>query len=172
MNEDHEGTFSIRVATPDDRLAVSSLFEASYPTLLRRHYLSSLLAVALPLLTRANPMLLACGTFFVAESEVGDVLGCGGWTRERSGKGDTASQLAHIRHFATDPRHTRHGIGRALYLACEGQARAAGINRFECYASLNAEAFYAALGFRRVQMIDLELASRTTLPAVWMTRSV
>lgn len=163
---------TVRTAVPADREAVSRLLESSYSVLLRRHYPKALLDAALPMLKRANPTLLDCGTFFVAESDEGATLGCGGWTRERPGKGNTAARLAHMRHFATDPGHTRRGIGRALYKACEDQARHAGIKRFECYASLNAEGFYAALGFERIEIIDLELADRATLPAVWMTRSI
>lgn len=165
-------TFRIRIAVPGDRPGISRLFESSYPTLLSGHYPELLLEAALPLLTRANPMLLACGTFFVAESDEGTALGCGGWTRERPGKGDISSQLAHMRHFATDPQHARRGVGRAVYEACEQQARNGGITRFECYASLNAEPFYAALGFERIETVDLRLGGQTALPAVWMTRSI
>lgn len=172
LTEGREERFAIRVATPDDHSAVSELFEASYSVLLQGHYQRAELEAALPLLTRANPMLLASGTFFVANSVQASVVGCGGWTRERPGKGDTDSRLAHIRHFAIDPGYTRRGIGRALYEACETQARRAGIERFECYASLNAEGFYVALGFERIETIDLELAGGKTLPAVWMTRSI
>lgn len=163
---------SIRIAVPENHRAVSRLFDASYSRLLRGYYPEPLLEAALPLLTRANPMLLACGTFFVAESDEGAVVGCGGWTRERPDKGDVASRLAHIRHFATDPDHARSGIGRAIYRACEEQARNEGIARFECYAGLNAEGFYAALGFERIETIDLRLGGDATLPAVWMTRQI
>lgn len=51
----------IRVATVGDDREVSTLLDASYSTLLRGHYKNELLIVALPLMTKANPHLLASG---------------------------------------------------------------------------------------------------------------
>ena len=72
-------TFWIRIATPTDSDAVSALLVASYSTLLAACYDSDMLASALPYLTKANPTLLACGTYYVVESESGNLVGCGGW---------------------------------------------------------------------------------------------
>lgn len=132
-------------------------------------YQRALLEQALPFMTRANPMLLAGGTFFVATSGE-DIVGCGGWSRERPGRGDTSPGLGHVRHFAVHPEYTGCGVGRYLYLACERQARSAGMDRFECYASLNAEGFYNRLGFERIEQIEVVLGNNATLPAVWMSR--
>jgi len=43
-------------------------------------YPAELLARAVPLMARANPALLRCGTYYLAQGPEGDVLGCGGWT--------------------------------------------------------------------------------------------
>jgi N-acetylglutamate synthase-like GNAT family acetyltransferase len=172
VNQASPRSHTIRTATPEDHSAVSRLFESSYSLLLRPCYNSPLLEAALPLMTRANPILLASGTFFVAEDTNGVIVGCGGWTRKRPGKGDVEPRLGHIRHFATHPDHSRRGIGRSIYDTCARQARTAGISRFECFASLNAVGFYAALGFEEIEDVDVELSDRIKLPGVLMRRSI
>jgi len=141
----------VRTATPADDALVSELLQASYPVLMRPSYEGDVLAAALPLMTRADPALLSSGTFYLVKIEDGRVVGCGGWTRERPGSGEVAPELAHIRYFAVHPERNRCGVGRAIYAKCEEKARSAGVRRFECCSSLNAEGFYAALGFRTVR---------------------
>ena len=151
---------------------MSGLLEASYPTLMPPGYDAAVLAAALPLMTRANPALLSSGTYFLAESVDGLTVGCGGWTRERPGSGEVAPDLAHIRHFATHPEWIGRGVGRALYSRCAREARAAGARRLECYASLNAEGFYAALGFKSLERIEVPMGAGATLPSLLMARSI
>ena len=164
--------FTLRIATPEDQSPVSDLLNASYPSLMPSSYEEDVLAAALPIMTRANPALLSAGTYYVAQTKGGLIVGCGGWTRERPGKGDVAPALGHIRHFATHPEWTGRTIGRSIYALCEEQARSAGVRRFECYSSLNAEGFYAALGFRSVRQIEIPVGRGVTLPSVLMERLI
>ena len=127
-----------------------------------------LLAPALKLMTRANPALLASGTFYIAEAQDGLAVGCGGWTLERPGDDVVEAGLGHVRHFGTHPDWINRGIGRAIYRLCEADARSAGITSFECNASLNAEKFYSALGFESIRRMDCELSSAVMLPGVLM----
>jgi predicted N-acetyltransferase YhbS len=46
------------------------------------------------------------------------------------------------------------------------------VTAFECYASLNAEKFYSALGFENIRAIDLELQPNVPLRAVLMRRAL
>jgi GNAT superfamily N-acetyltransferase len=172
MESDKMRAPAIRIAKPDDEPAVGVLLEASYPELMRRGYDAAVLAAALPVMTRANPVLLASGTYYLAETASRCIVGCGGWTRERPGSGEVEDGVGHVRHFATHPDWIGRGVGRGIYEVCEREARVAGINRFECYASLNAEGFYAALGFRTTRRIDLALTSDHVLPCVAMERSL
>lgn len=151
---------------------VARLLEASYPALMTAGYEPGVLGPAMTLLIRPSPALLGSGTFFVAETGEGTTVGCGGWTPERPGKGDVTAGLGHIRHFAIDPAHTGRGVGRSLYNACASQARVREIERFECYASLNAEGFYAALGFERIEPVVIAITDEISLPAIRMIRSV
>jgi GNAT superfamily N-acetyltransferase len=122
---------TVRGASPQDAEAVSALLEASYSSLMALGYEPTLFARALPLLTKANPMLLSSCTWYVVEALDAEdrLVGCGGWARQRP---DVPNEpvdpvLGHIRHFATHPNWTRRGIGRALFDRCVADARAAGV---------------------------------------------
>ena len=162
---------TIRVATPGDAGAVGALLRESYPVLMRPAYGEALSAV-LDVMVRANPDLLASGSYYVAESERGCVVGAGGWTRERPGDGAVEPAHAHLRHFATHPRWCRRGVARRIYERCEVRARETGIRCLECYSSLNAVAFYAALGFETVAGIDVTMGEGRSLAGVLMRRRI
>ena len=160
-----------RVARPEDHAAVSDLLSRSYPVLMAPAYPADLLAQALPVMTRANPALLASGHYAVIESEDGTFAVCGGWSRERPGSGEVTPGLAHIRHFAIDPAYLRRGLGRRLYDWCAHAARGEDMTAFECHSSLNAEPFYCALGFARVGTLNIDFGP-CALPAIVMTRKI
>jgi len=161
-------TYFVRIATPDDADAVSALLAASYPSLLASHYDKDLLAQALPLITRANPKLLACGTFYVAQSQQNGLVGCGGWTREHPGTGDVVQGEAHIRHFATHPDSTRKGVARAIIERCRTDATARGIVTLHCSSTLAAEGFYHALGFKTIAPAEVLMSSNLRFPTILM----
>jgi hypothetical protein len=85
---------------------------ASYSILFSAHYRSETLRSALPQMTKANPKLLASGTYYVAEAEPGNlIVGRGGWTAARPGSGEIVE--GH-RHFATHQDLVRRGVGANL----------------------------------------------------------
>jgi len=167
-------SFTTRVASPSDEAGVSALLETSYSVLMARDYTPELLTLALPLICKANPALLRSGTYWVAENLQGEMVGCGGWTAQRPGSGDTLGGIGgiggigHIRHFATHPAWTRRGIGRVLMDACKDDARKKDVSRFECYSSLSARSFYAALDFQACGSIDIALGNSCLFPSVRM----
>lgn len=160
----------LRIATPADATAVSRLLDASYRTLFAPDYAPEVLIRALPLMTRANERLLSTGTFFVVEGPGGQVVGCGGWSKELPGTGAVSPGLAHIRHFATHPDWLRKGIASRILERCQTEARAQGIERFLCFSSRSAAEFYRAHGFQALQNLDLRLTLEFTMPAVVMER--
>lgn len=160
----------LRTARPEDQAMVSELLGLSYAALMADAYPADLLEAALPLITRANPALLASGRYAVIADETGRLIACGGWSQERPGTGEVIAGLAHIRHFAVHPDAVRRGLGRRLYEWCEDAARGARMTEFECHASLNAESFYRALGFTRSGEMCLRLKAGVALPAIVMTR--
>ena len=167
-----ETDYRVRIVRPEDYEAVGVLLEASYPVLMRDSYDPAALAVALPAITKANPVLLSSGRYYLAETGEGLAVGCGGWSFERPSKGDVVPGLAHLRHFATHPDWTGRGVGRAIYALCETAARAQSVTRLECYSSLNADGFYAALGFRLVEQVELPFGPDCSLPSLLMARTI
>jgi len=158
----------IRTTTLADIDAVTALFAATYPVLLAPFYDADVLEIALPLMTKAQPQLLASGTFYVAETDDGSVVSCGGWTLEQPGTALVQPGLAHIRHFATHPEHTRRGLARAIIQRCLTDAAARGVQALECQSTRAAESFYAASGFKTVRAIDVQLPRDVLFPAILM----
>jgi len=159
--------FAVRPATPGDVTEVTELLTLSYSRLMAEAYEPQVLAAALPLIGVANPALLGSGRYFMAVAQDAVAVGCGGWSLERPG-GGLEPGLGHVRHFAVHPDHLGRGIGRALFRAGAAQARHAGMTRMECYASLNAEGFYRALGFRTLGPIQVDLGQGLVFPALGM----
>ena len=157
----------IRIALPRDAVAVTELLLRTYPALMASSYDAELLAGALPVMTRANPELLASGKYYVVE-DAGRLVGCGGWSLDQPGSGKIEAGLSHLRHFATDPDMTRRGIGRSIILRCAVDAAKYGTKRFQAFAGLNAEPFYRSLGLERLAVFELAMGPTAKLPAVLM----
>lgn len=162
----------LRVATLEDAPAVASVLGPSYTRLMAAAYPPDLLAWTLPAITRPNPGLLSSGLYYLVESDTGIPAGCGGWSPDPPGRRGGDPERAHIRHFATHPAWTRRGVGRLLYERCAADARTAGFTMFEAWASLNGEAFYAALGFRRLEPIRAMMPGGAMFPAIRMERVI
>lgn len=156
----------VRPSTKADMAAVDALLARTYPKLLKADYAPSVLVTALPVISRARPELLVCGTYYVAE-EHDRVVGAGGWTRDGQDR-----RLGHVRHVVTDDRVLRRGIGRAVMQRCFADARAAGVARMECWATLTAERFYQAVGFETVGPMEVTLQRGITFPALRMTHTL
>lgn len=162
----------LRVATLEDCDAVTAVLGPSYAALMAGAYPPDLLARTLPAIGRANPALLQSGRYYLVESETGEPAGCGGWSPDPPGRTDGDRDRAHIRHFATHPAWIRRGVGRLLYERCAADARAAGFTRFEAWASLNGESFYAAMGFRPLGRIETSMPGGVLFPAIRMERAI
>lgn len=163
--------FSIRVSRDADIPAIDALFAKSYPRLLKPDYPPSILVTAVPLISKAQPALVRSGTFYVAETAGGHVVGAGGWTRQGP-RGGVQEGTVHIRHFATDPDCVRVGIGSALMERCLADANATGAVHVSCYSTRTAVPFYEAVGFRQIGTMDIELRPGIRFPAIWTERSL
>lgn len=69
-----------------------------------------------------------------------------------------------------DPRQAGHGVGRSLLAACEAAMRSQGHVSARVLASLNAEAFYRAAGYRTVGPASQPLADGTLLACIEMRK--
>lgn len=162
---------TLQTATPRDLAAVDALLARSYPVLLKPDYSPSTLILALPIISRARPELLASGTYYLAYLD-GGLAGAGGWTRANPTGVAGPATTAHIRHVVTDPAQTRRGVGRAVLAHVAEQARASGITRLDCLSTRTAVPFYAACGFDARGARTVPLRPGIDFPAVHMTRDL
>lgn len=162
--------FHIRPAVPEDEADVSALLLKSYSVLLAEAYDEGTLQKALPLIASARPELLTSGTYYVAETDGGKIIGVGGWTRTSPTGRNESVNNGNIRHFGTDPDQIGKGVGRALMDRCLEEATRAGLSELNCYSTLNGEGFYKACGFESVEPFDIELPGNCLFASVRMTR--
>ncbi|QBF32908.1 GNAT family N-acetyltransferase [Thalassococcus sp. S3] len=157
--------FQVRPSTQADMAAVDALLARVYPKLLKADYPPSVLVTALPRISRAQPELMGCGTYYVAETRDGRILGAGGWTSDRKVRG-----LGHIRHVVSDDRFLRRGVARAIIGHALDTARLAGMSAMECWSTRTAEPFYHAMGFETIGPIDVPLGDGISFPSLRMHR--
>lgn len=153
----------IRIAQSQDLAGVDALLARSYPKLLKHDYAPSVLVLALPIITRAKPELMQSGTYYVAETDAGEIIGAGGWTPSRGSR-----DQGDIRHVVTDPDHLRRGVGQAIISASLDQARADGISVMRCWSTHTAVPFYQAQGFTIRGPLSVTLAGGIAFPSVDM----
>lgn len=164
--------FDVRQSDAGDLAQVDELLARAYPKLLKPDYPASVLVTAIPRIARANPSLLSSGSYYVAENCNGSIIGCGGWSltdptapRQRQGH-------AHVRHFGTDPNHTRQGVARAIMVRCLADVASRGVRRLECHSTRTAVPFYSAMGFEEVREMLVPLAAGVEFPAILMVRDI
>ncbi|MCP5381223.1 MAG: GNAT family N-acetyltransferase [Kordiimonadaceae bacterium] len=148
------------------------MIKASFSSLLTSKYEDISLSAVLPQITRINPVLLTCGTYYILHNGEKKIMGCGGWTHERPGSSDSIKGEAHLRHFATHPNFIGRGVGRAIFNHCKIMAKQENVRRFMCYATLNAEIFYKSLGFKTEKPINIDLGEGLSLPSLLMTAEI
>ena len=173
----------IRLATMNDREAISELIAASARQLSREHYNDAQIEAAIAHVFGVDSNLIEDGTYFVAESSDG-LIGCGGWSRRKNlfggdqysardaGYLDPQSEPARIRAFFIHPAHARKGIARAILSTCETEAQTHGFRALELMATLPGIAFYESCGFRKIGDYDLELTVDVKLELVPMRKEI
>jgi 23S rRNA pseudouridine2457 synthase len=177
------GSFSIRLARPDDLPALADLIPLSVRVLQAPFYSTAQIEASLSSVFDLDRLLIADGTYFVVEHS-GQVIGCGGWSHRQAVCGgdsgrvgqdaalDPAKDPARIRAFFVHPDWARRGIGRALIEKCETAIRAAGFKTAVLVATLTGEHLYASAGYTAVERYDLPIPKNLTLPFVCMTKSL
>jgi GNAT superfamily N-acetyltransferase len=175
---------TLRVATPADASATEALMKDSTAAIFPASYDPQQTASSVRYVARADPMLLADGTYFVLE--VGDELvACGGWSRRGRpymGSGDAsdddrlldpATEPAHVRAMFVRPDWTRRGLGRRIIEQCEAAARAEGFRQLDLVATLPGVPLYRACGFTPTgEVEDVVLADGVPLPCLGMSKRI
>ena len=162
---------AIRAARPADLPAVDALLAASYPRLLAPDYPGSVLVTALPRICRANPALLASGTYFLV-FEGTTLVAVGGWTRAAPAGGAHAPGIGNVRHVAAHPGHLRRGHARALMAHVMRDAAGAGMSTLDCLSTRTAVPFYRSLGFAEHGPVDVPLGPGIVFPSIRMATAL
>jgi GNAT superfamily N-acetyltransferase len=174
---------NVRLANNDDIPALRRLIDVSVRELSRGFYTAEQVDAALRHVFGVDTQLIADGTYYVVEG-ANDIAAAGGWSRRRTLFGgdqmkqvedpmlDAASEPARIRAFYVHPAHARQGLGRLLFRTCAADARAAGFRELTLVATMPGEPLYAALGFRVVERLVVDLPSGIELPGARMTRAL
>ena len=88
------------------------------------------------------------------------------------GLGTLVVQNAELRACYVDPHAARRGVGSALVNEMERIARDRGLTHLELHSSVNAEPFYAALGYEALERGDHVLRSGLRMAAVKMRKNL
>src|SRR4030095_6277488 len=127
-----------------------------------------------------DTQLIEDGTYFIVEI-LGDIAGCGGWTRratlyggdESPGRSavllNPAKDAARIRAMYTHPLHTRKGVGRLILSLSEEAARSEGFERVELMASMAGEPLYRACGYEPCERV-VDARGGVGVPLVRMSK--
>ena len=162
--------YLVRTATLDDEEQLRDLIVRSIRELGLGDYTRAQIDAALQGAFGVDTALIRDGTYFVATTDTGQLVGCGGWSRRRTLFGsdaradrdeswlDPRSDAAKIRAFFVDPTHARRGLGRQILERSEAEAARAGFTTLELMATLPGVRLYAACGYRSGDAIDYPLA--------------
>lgn len=173
---------TLRLANHEDTPQLRDLIEQSVRALSVGYYSERQIESALRYVFGPDTQLIADRTYFVIESEAGELIAAGGWSRRRTLYGgdqmkeaddpllDPATESARIRAFFVHPAWARRGLGRQLYDRCAADAASAGFRTLELMATLPGEPLYRALGFVPLEHSATTLPDGEVLPMVRMAR--
>jgi GNAT superfamily N-acetyltransferase len=176
--------FHLRKAVTKDVSRLRQLIEASVRGLQAEDYTPAQIEGALESVYGVDTQLIADGTYFAVESDDGEIIACGGWSKRKTLYGgdqfatredsllDPARDAAKIRAFFVNPRWARRGLGSVLLDACESAAVEAGFSRLEMGATLSGIPFYRAKGYAEIENQFVPLANGEALPIVRMSKEV
>ncbi len=154
----------IREAVASDADAIQALHNHSFERLCAAHYSPAQMRAAAETFMPLDHRRLTSGRYYVTET-AGRLIGSGGWGRDQRD-----AVLAHVRALYVHPEFLRMGVGRRLVAVAEARGKHAGCNAFAANSSLNAVAFYAALGYRVISERILTLKGDVAFPIVRMEK--
>lgn len=178
---------TIRLATLDDVPAIRAVIQEATRSLSVGYLTPHQIAAELRYVINVDTQLIDDGTYYVAVTPSGEIVGVGGWGKRRALHGgdaykamhagsneliDPANEPARIRAMFTHPNFVRRGIGRRIFEAARDAARAAGFRSLILTATMPGVPLYEALGFTLVRRYDDPLPDGVTVPLAEMTRPI
>ncbi len=158
--------YQLRLATAADQPLLQDLIARSIRELGADDYTPAQIEAALLGAFGIDTQLIRDQTYFVIETDAGEIVGCGGWSRRKTLFGsdtrdvrddswlDPAKDAARIRAFFIDSRHARRGLGRMLLDRCEAEATRAGFTEFALMATLPGKRLYEACGYVGTESVE------------------
>jgi N-acetylglutamate synthase-like GNAT family acetyltransferase len=178
-------TWTLRRAREEDTPAIAELIPLSVRGLQAQHYSAAQMEAAIGSAFGVDEQLIRDGTYFVAVTNDGAVVGCGGWSKRQTLYGshhhhairndselDPGKDAARVRAFFVHPDWARRGLARAIVERCEKDIRAAGFSRIELAATLPGVPFYQATGYSLGEREDVPLPGGVTLGIVHMSKAL
>jgi len=174
--------YELRRATLDDQPLLQQLIARSIRALGAGDYSQEQIEAALKGAFGLDSGLIRDGTYFVAVTDSGEIVACGGWSRRRTLFGsdermdrdesnlDPRTDAAKIRAFFVDPAHARCGLGRALLEKSEAEAMSAGFSIFELMATLPGARLYEKFGYQAGDAVAYPLPGGLTIRFVPMMK--
>lgn len=173
----------LRVAAAADVPSIERLIARSLAGLSSEHYDWRVIRAARGRVLGVDRRLIQEGTYYVAEA-AGRVVGAGGWSGSGRLFGTEASDMAQpkvneedqktavIRAFFVDPDWARRGIGRALLVRCEAEARRSGYRRLILVALLSGVELFRSMGFAPVRPETITLPGGLQMDVLHMTKRI
>ncbi len=171
----------------DDVPQLDALIEASVRGLQAEDYSPAVIEGALLHALGLDRQLIEDGTYFVAETAAGAMVGCGGWSwRQKLCGSDhlpgeslgcgaplaTDPQYARIRAIYVHPNWARRGLGSMILKHVETQAEAAGFRLLEMGSTLTGVPLYSLRGYREIDRMGIALPNGETLAVVRMVKTL
>lgn len=173
--------WTLRLARVEDIPALDILIPQSVRAL-QTDYTEAQREAALGSVFGVDRQLIEDQTYFVAETDNGEVIACGGWSKRETKCGsshgrsepdsliDPQTDAARIRAFFVHPNWARRGIGTAILKASEQALQAAGFTRAEISATLTGEPLYVSRGYQVTERFNIILSNGAPLPCVRLAK--
>lgn len=177
-------SFKIRKAVFADQNEIEKLIADSVRGLSREDYNERQIELSIKTVFGVDTELISDGTYFVAETENGEIAGCGGWSKRKTLYGASVyshsrdSELlnpetdsAKIRAFFIRPDFARKGIGTKILEKCEAEAKAHGFKSAEMMATLPGVKLYAVRGYTGDEKVSVPLGENLEIICIKMRKN-
>jgi len=167
----------------EDVAPIRRLIDASVRGLQAKDYSEAEIAASLRTVFTLDSQLILDGTYFVALTENGELVGCGGWSRRKTLYGgdhqmeriepellDPVVDAAKVRAIFVHPRFARMGLGSFILEASERAAMEAGFRRFEMGSTLTGAALYSLKGYRETERVMVPVGDGEEIEVVRMVK--
>lgn len=183
---DKKSKLTFRKATLTDAPILEKLIRLSSDVINGQYYEKHIVQASVGNIWTVDSQLIRDETYWVAQSDSGQIVGCGGWSKRNLLFGndvtmktngtpvelDPTKDPARIRAFFVHPEFTRRGIGRALLSICEREAASKGFKSLELVATLSGVSLYESCGYQKKKLIHIDLGNDLFGDAYEMGKSI